>query len=135
MTGVIEHWAADYIGAPWVYGQSDCWHFARRVWRERFGIRVPPVIEDAGAPLKSRRAIRDSGEARDWTQVRDPQEGDGVLMAKGSRPCHVGIWVVFDPLGPGGILHSVEGAGVIYTDQAAVARLGYRIIGFYRRAL
>ena len=26
------HWAAAYIGTPWIARRHDCWAFARRVW-------------------------------------------------------------------------------------------------------
>lgn len=121
----MTHWAAQYIGTPWVAGESDCWHFARRVWRERFGVEVPAVPVDVGNPFTARRVLRDHVERAEWMQVDTPSEGDGVMMAKGARVCHVGIWV------NGGVLHSVEGAGVVWTVD--VRRLGYRVAGYYRR--
>lgn len=127
----MTHWAASYIGQPWVAGVSDCWHFARAVWRERFGIEVPVIDVDATSPLASRRAFRD-GARNGWRPVTVPAEGDAVLMGAGGRPCHVGLWIA--PDAAGGVLHSVEGAGVIFTPGLRVRDLGYSILGFYRRA-
>lgn len=64
--------------------------------------------------------------------MSDPVEGDAVLMGTGDRPCHVGLWIT--PDAAGGVLHSVEGAGVIFTPGLRVRDLGYAILGFYRRA-
>lgn len=121
------HWAAKYIGQPWVMGVSDCWHFARQVWREEFGLDVPAVITQPAGPLSARRALR--GDCAGWVKVPTPAEGDGVMMAKGQMPCHVGIWV-----SPGSILHAVEGIGVICTPKARIVGMGYHITGFYRMA-
>jgi len=128
MQAMTDHWAAAYIGTPWVAGESDCWHFAARVWRERFGLDVPALAVDASDPRAARRAFEGADEHSAWVQMLHPAEGDGVLMAMGARPCHVGIWIL-----PGGVLHSVEGAGAIFTEPHRLAAMGYRILGFYRR--
>lgn len=121
-------WAAHYIGEPWVAGESDCWAFARRVWRERFGLEVPAVDVDALNRLASVRAFSAHPECAAWQQTAAPHDGCAVLMGKSSRPSHVGVWV------DGGILHSVEGAGVIFTRETDLRLMGFRVLGFYRRA-
>lgn len=126
----MTHWAAAYIGAPWIAGESDCWAFARRVWRERFGLDVPAVPVDPQSPRAVRRAFA-AGQGG-WESVPKPPEGCAVVMAKGLHPCHVGIWVT--PPEGAGVLHSVEGAGVVFTLPKALAGMGYHIVGFYRRA-
>ena len=125
----MTHWAARYIGAPWDATDSHCWGFARRVWHEQFGLDVPPVNVDASSPREAMRALA-RGQSG-WVEVADRREGDGVLMAQGQRPCHVGIWITPDP--ERGVLHSVAGSGVIFTQPARLVALGYRIIGTYRR--
>jgi cell wall-associated NlpC family hydrolase len=121
------HWAEAWLGQPWVAGTSDCWSFARRVWAERFGRQVEPLPVD---PSDFRAAVRalDGAKAGGWIATAAPVEGDGVLMAEGQRPCHVGIW-----LAPAHVLHSVEGAGVICTPAARLPQLGYRIAAYLRR--
>lgn len=133
MTDTADHWAAGYIGRPWVAGESDCWSFARTVWRERFGLDVPAAHVDPRDPRLSRCAFGVDPAETGWRQITRPCEGDAVLMARGRRPCHVGIWVA--SLDVEGVLHSVEGSGVIFTPLAALALLGYRVHGFYRRAV
>ncbi len=127
MTASITHWAADYIGLPWS-PSHNCWHFCARVWRERFGIDVPLIEIDGTDPRATRRELELSAERRGWREVADPVEGDAVLMAKGARPCHVGV-----RLSLGGTLHCVEGAGAIFTPDGRLADLGYRVVGHYRR--
>ena len=126
------HWATDLIGTPWVAGISDCWSFARTVWRDRWGWEVPPLTVDPQDARAARRAFAQPHDAAGWQMVAEPQEGDAVLMARGARPCHVGLWVTPDPMA--GILHSVEGAGVVFTPPDRLAGMGYRIVGMYRRA-
>ena len=121
------HWAEALIGTPWVAGSSDCWSFARRVWRERWGRLVEPLPID---PSDFRAAVRalEAAPAGGWIATDVPVEGDGVLMAEGQRPCHVGIW-----LAPDRVLHSVERTGAICTPVSRLPALGYRIAAYLRR--
>lgn len=121
----MTYWAMKYLGLPWVAGESDCWNFARRVWREQFGRDVPPVLVDVASALDTRRALREQMHA-EWIKTDAPREGDAVLMALGAMPCHVGVY-----LAGGSILHSVEGAGVVCTPPNGIARVGYQITGYY----
>jgi len=125
----MTHWAAAYIGTPWDAASQHCWAFVRRVWAERFSLQVPEVQIDAESPYAARRAF---GRGQDgWQQVDTPREGDGVLMAKGARICHVGIWITPDPTP--GVLHAIEHAGVIFTPLPRLGGIGYGLAGFYRR--
>ncbi|WP_054006392.1 hypothetical protein [Cypionkella psychrotolerans] len=124
---MTAHWASTYIGRPWSRSFT-CWHFCALVWQERFGITVPLVDIDGADPRATRRELSNSAERRGWIEVSVPDEGDGVMMAKGALPCHVGIWLCL-----GGVLHCVEGAGAIFTPAARLADLGYRIVGTYYR--
>lgn len=125
---MIAHWAQRYIGLPWSPGFT-CWDFAVRVWAERFGFEVLPVDIEPDDPRAVRRGFERGGERARWQEVANPREGDGVLMAKGTRPCHVGVW-----LDLGGVLHCVEGSGGIFTPKPRLGDLGYWVIGIYRRA-
>jgi cell wall-associated NlpC family hydrolase len=127
----MSHWSAPYVGTPWVAGTSDCWSFARRVWREQFGWQVPPW---GGDPQELRHAVvalQAAAHHPDWQAVDLPAEGDAVLMGRSARPCHVGIWIA--PAEGAGILHSLERAGVVYTPPGRLPALGLRVLGRYRR--
>ena len=120
----MTHWAADYIG----YSAPDCWAFARQVWAERFGLQVPTMPYDPNDPRLVRRAF---GEAthHGWERVETPREGDAVMMTKGIRPCHIGVWIEADRRG---CLHWVERTGVVFTTRAMLRDLGYGICGYWR---
>jgi cell wall-associated NlpC family hydrolase len=126
------HWAETYIGEPWVAGEHDCWAFARRVWRERFGVEVPAVDVDACNRMACVKAFAGAEPERaNWLPVMLPEEGDAVLIGKSERPSHVGVWVDADC---GGVLHCVQGAGVVFNSTTSLYIGGWRILGFYRRA-
>ncbi len=128
---MTDHWAAKYVGEPWVSSDNDCWAFARKVWREQFGISVPAVDVDACSRLACSRAFAGHGEVANWSLVDLPQEGDGVLIGKNKRPSHVGVFVAS---GSGSILHCVQGVGVLCQDIKSMELMGFRALGFYRRA-
>jgi cell wall-associated NlpC family hydrolase len=121
------HWSADYIGTPWVAGLSDCWSFARRVWRQEFGWQVPAWEGDPANLRAGMMAL--SGDRPGWVPVAEATEGDAVLMGRSSRPCHVGVWIT--PPDGAGVLHALEQVGVVYTPPARLC--GLRILGLYRR--
>lgn len=125
----MTHWAAAYIGQPWDPANQHCWGFARTVWRDVFGLDVPEVSIDGASPYAARRAFSQGHEG--WLPVTEPVEGDAVLMARGQRPCHVGVWITPSPRA--GVLHSVERAGVVFTPPVRLADIGFNIVGIYRR--
>lgn len=127
MSGAHLHWANGYIGLPWSTGFT-CWDFAVRIWAERFDLVVAPVDVDPDDPRGVRRGFEAGGERARWQEVPHACEGDAVLMAKGTRPCHVGVWIDL-----GGVLHCVEGAGGLFTPNGRLGDLGYRAVGIYRR--
>lgn len=126
----MSHWALAYLGKPWANGAAgpdayDCWGLVRRVYAERYGLELPAVDVDAHAPLAVRHAFA-AGRAG-WQAVDDRQEGDVVLMGQARHPHHVGLWLA------GGVLHAVEGAGVVHQDLRSLAAHGWRLLGSYRR--
>lgn len=127
----MSHWSAAYIGTPWVPGSSDCWSFARMVWRERFGWEVPPWGGDPSELRHAMVALAAAPHQPDWAPVTEAAEGDAVLMGRSARPSHVGIWVT--PPDGVGVLHSVERAGVVFTPSGRLPAMGLRLLGLYRR--
>jgi len=125
----MTHWAEKYIGEPWIAGENDCWSFARKVWREQFGIDVPMVDVDACSRIACSRAFQNHDERGSWIPVTAPQEGDAALIGKSTRPSHVGIFV------ENGVLHSVQGVGVVFSSLMALSLTGFHVLGWYRRAV
>ncbi len=123
------HWASGYIGTPWVAGVSDCWHFAVGIWRDRFGWQVPVSLVDPTNPVAVRRRMAQPDWTAQWAKVTVPVEGDAVLMRRGAYPSHVGIWVSANG---GGILHSVEGSGVVLTPLQRLAQMNFAPVGYHR---
>ncbi|EPX84563.1 hypothetical protein ruthe_02108 [Rubellimicrobium thermophilum DSM 16684] len=130
MTAAAGHWTARWIGRPWVPGTGDCWSLARAVWAAEFGRVVPPVPVDPSSWRAGARAI--AAALPDWLPADPPAEGDGVLMAQGRHPCHIGLWVAPAPGQPGRVLHSIERAGAICTPVDRLGLLGYRVVNCLR---
>jgi cell wall-associated NlpC family hydrolase len=125
----MTHWAVQYIGEPWVARDHDCWAFARRVWREQFGRDVPAVDVDACNRIACVRAFATHEERTHWHNVAEPQEGDAVLLSQSKHPSHVGVWIDADG---GGVLHCVEGFGVVFQTVASMRAAGWHGMEFYR---
>lgn len=122
----MNHWAEQYIGQPWIPGDNDCWMFFRQVQRQHFGRHVPIIDIDALNRLACVREFQDHPEHSMWYGVENPQEGDAVLMAKGKHSSHIGVWV------NGGVLHSVQGMGVVWQSKPQLKNDGWQHLTFYR---
>ncbi len=120
-------WAQAYVGLPYIQGTGECGHRAALVWRQEFGIHVdtPPAHGDMGLAQRHIRAELASGK---WTPVRRPAEGDAVIMWKGDRVCHIGVWVA-----PGHVLHCTRAQGMVLTPEADLEGQGFRVFGYFRR--
>ena len=120
-----SHWAEAWIGLPC----TDCWAFVRQVWRDRFDLVIPVVPYIATDARAVRRSLALAAE-QGWLEVSIPREGDAVMMGKGLRACHVGIWV--DAGDAAGVLHWVEGNAVVFTVPGQLGSFGYHIKSFWR---
>jgi len=108
-----KHWAARYIGLPWVLDAQgpdayDCWALVRAVQRDHFGRTLAPLDAGIEAVTAGWRLLLslDSGGT----------EGDIVEMRSARGP-HVGVLVFAD--GRWGVLHAVgfrDGDGVDHGD-------------------
>ncbi len=118
-----------FIGLPWRFGARgpdayDCWGLLHECRQRFFGGGIPDTV--LGEPARALYAHKlRSGE---WQLVACPQHGDGVLLREGDRP-HVGIYLDLDG---GGVLHAMEGRGVIFTPLRGLFGLGYSNPKYHR---
>lgn len=130
------HWAAPLIGKPYRLGARgpdafDCWGLLQFCWRMRLGLDVPD-IGAAATPLSARaRAFRTCGFGEvEAFVVAAPREFDAVYMTQRRVAHHIGLWL--EPGDPGGVLHAMEGAGVVFQRRADLAAHGTAIVTFMR---
>lgn len=64
-----------------------------------------------------------------WEQVDRPRHGDAALLRGGDHP-HVGVWLVLD--GVSGVLHALEGVGVIWSPASMLRMLGFSRVRYIR---
>ena len=130
---VKTHWAFDYIGKPWKSGgmgpkSFNCWGLVVDVYRRRYG----KVLEIISVPENNLKAliytINKHPERQHWKTVSVPQEGDIALMRQSRYPIHVGLWVEVDG---GGILHCIQGTGVVFQSLQALALIGWKVETYY----
>jgi len=125
----VTHWAAQYIGEPGVAGEHDCWAFFRRVQRDIFKRDVPVIDVDACSRFACVRAFVNHDERANWNLITAPEEGCAVLLSQSKHPSHVGVWADVDG---GGVLHCVEGSGVIFQNPSSLKTSGWSTLEFYR---
>jgi len=131
---MIMHWASEYIGIQWEYGARgpdsyDCWNFVREVQSKKFNVDVP-IIEYVDQRDVFYQ-LQHNAELDRWKQVESPIEGDIVMMARAKIPAHVGIWI--NANNDEGILHCLQGSGVVFMRQNSIRSNGWGQLKFYRR--
>ncbi len=127
---MTTHWAEKYIGRPWTK-EDNCGMFFVQVQREQFGRTVHPVDADALHALSCAHAIDAQVKSGDWPEVKTPKEGDAVVIGKGKRATHIGIWIEADG---GKVLHCGRGIDGVAQCPTALKGQGWNIIGYHRMA-
>lgn len=120
-----------YVGLPYKEGSYgpdnyNCWGLLYHVQRTYFAVDMP--MAPIGDPDKLRHMFADHINASVWALVEKPKHGDGALMRSGDNP-HVGIYLDIDG---GGILHALEGVGVVFTTLDQLNVVGFARTKYYR---
>lgn len=108
-----HRWINDWIGLPYRLGargpdEFDCYGLCAEIYSEMYGITLPDWQEDT-LELKGRAtAIANVVCSGTWTPTEHPQDGDFAIAYRTKAAHHLGL--VF----ASGVLHSIEGAGVVY---------------------
>lgn len=125
------------IGMPWVAGgrgptEFDCWGLFLHVQRACFDRVLPEIPVDAKNLRAIAKGFHSHPERQRWAAVKQGQcviSGDAVLMRQSRQPVHVGVWLGLDG---GGVLHCMQGAGVVFQRLEPLALHGWQVEGFYR---
>lgn len=132
----MSHWAAKYIGLPYVPGGRekdgvDCWGLLRLIYKEEMQLDLPllPGVVDESLLAISRRFE----SASNWFEISAPEDGCAVAMSKHRFLHHVGIWAEADG---GKVIHCWS---VVATSSAETIRSlrvkGFKVIKFFRYGL
>jgi cell wall-associated NlpC family hydrolase len=125
-----------HLGKPWVCGSQgpqtfDCWGLLKTVYRESFGIELDPLeARRADQVADCVRVAAGIVESPDWTETKEPREGDAVALSRRSAIHHVGIY-----LKGRRVLHAVSSNGVIVQSIHSLKLNGFSIIKFYHHEL
>lgn len=117
------------IGRPYALGADgpecfDCRGLLLYCQRRFFGKTLP--ILPMG--LAMREVYAEQVQAGHWQSVAMPEHGDAVLLRGGDHP-HVGLWLTC--IGPG-VLHALEGVGVVWSPATTLRLMGYSRLRFVR---
>jgi len=126
-----------YVGIPTVKGGRshlgvDCYGLLWLVYRETWGIELPPYDEKYASPLDRamvQKIMRDEINDHDeWSEIElgDARQGDALLILSLGSAIHIGL-----VLGRRLLLHSPTGGESIIEDYTQT-RLNRVIVGAYR---
>lgn len=104
----------------------NCWGLLYYVQINYFRTNMPVAPIGDGDACRAMFEGQLKGGA--WTELGAPEHGCGALLRGGETP-HVGIYLDLDG---GGILHSMIGAGVIWTPLGRLRALNFGRTKYYR---
>ncbi len=121
------------VGLPYKEGSFGpaeegffCWGLLFYVQEAYYGVRMPKApIGDAEACVKMHEDLL---VRHVWETIQNPVDGCGALLRGGQRP-HVGVYLSNEG---GGILHALEGVGVVFTPVSELASYGFGRTRYYR---
>ena len=130
-----QHWVIPLIGKPWQAGHQgpdafDCWGLLVWVYQHRYGIELPRIAVAEGNVREQVRAFHAHPERAHWQTIATPIEGDALLLRQSRHPIHVGIWIETE--GEAGVLHALQGAGVVFQTLNSLMLSGWSVEGVYR---
>jgi len=130
-----QHWAVPLIGKPWESGQQgpeafDCWGLLVWVYQQQFNINLPNIAVAEGDLRSQVKAFHAHPENAHWQRVEKPKEGNALLLRQSRHPIHVGLWI--DTEGESGVLHALQGAGVVFQTLNSLKLSGWSVEGIYR---
>ena len=127
----MRHWAAGYVGRPYVEGEFDCAHLVVEVMREQFGRDIALPTHAVGVRARDAQIAALRGELAAPTE--EPREGDGVLMCMAGRRGvghHIGVWCSVS--GQAHVLHCLKRIGTCLHPLRALPVHGLELRGVYR---
>lgn len=123
--------AEDYVGLPYKEGSYgpdsyNCWGLLYTIQTKHFGVKMP--MAPIGDSDRCQQMFKDHVRYGEWTELANPEHGAGALLRGGTEP-HVGVYLDIDG---GGILHALEGVGVVFTTLDQLNPLGFARTKYYR---
>lgn len=107
----------------------DCYSLVRHIQRQLHGVAMPIIDVDSASARAVADAFATSDEYANWQECSKPIDGDVVMMMRGSRLPHIGLWADVDG---GLIFHSLEGIGTCYhAPSRLMTQTGLRVTAYY----
>lgn len=127
------HWAEKLIGIPYKNGGNDlngfdCWGLFRYIENNFYGKDLSVININNDDIIKVAKEFKNNENRQDWKKVEKPKDGDAVLLCHARYPSHVGVWLDIDS---GGVIHSVKGMGVIFSNLTSLKLSGWGRIEYY----
>lgn len=133
MATKAQHWAARYVGKPWVSGgrgpdSFDCWGLLHWVQRAEFGRELPSYPIPPAQKLRVTATMERAAASGEWELLSVPREGCAVGMSHHRKFHHVGCYTEADG---GLVVHALEGKGVLAQPLARLRQDAWNRVEFF----
>ena len=125
----MQHWAEKYIGKPWINGEYDCWGLVREVYKNELGVELSSIVTDATSLREVLCEFQKSTNYNKLSSDNKLLDKHITVLTQNKYPCHVGIYADIDG---GGVLHNMQGVGVIFQKLPDLKMNGWQILEIYR---
>lgn len=127
----MQHWAEKYIGKPWINGEYDCWGLIREVYKNELGVELSPIVTDATSLREVLLEFRKSINYNKLSPDNKLLDKHITVLTQNKYPCHVGVYADVDG---GGVLHNMQGVGVIFQKLPDLKMNGWQILEIWKNA-
>lgn len=127
----MQHWAEKYIGKPWINGEYDCWGLVREVYKNELGVELSPIVTDATSLREVLLEFRKSTNYNKLSPDNKLLDKHITVLTQNKYPCHVGVYADVDG---GGVLHNMQGVGVIFQKLPDLKMNGWQILEIWKNA-
>lgn len=127
----MQHWAEKYIGKPWINGEYDCWGLVREVYKNELDVELSPIVTDATSLREVLLEFRKSSNYNKLSSDNKLLDKHITVLTQNKYPCHVGVYTDVDG---GGVLHNMQGVGVIFQKLPDLKMNGWQILEIWKNA-
>ena len=123
-----KHWAIEYLGKPYIKGESDCWTVFCDIQNKIYNRDLELVDFGNIGELAARKQFLKHPLRQRFQKINIPVEGCAVFLSKGNYTSHIGTYL---KSGEGKVLHAIEHSGTIIQTISELEVHNWHIVGFY----
>ena len=104
----------------------DCWTATRLIQEKCFGRVLPRIAIQSADPRSYIKAVLEGEALLNWQRIETPVHGCIVELVRGTVPNHVGTYFEIPEFKVHGLVHCLNGAGMVFDPIMTLHAAGWR---------